>query len=225
MVSHGQSVRNNETHVQDSPAFFYFLFASAGPSLRTGKSVRWAASGFQNDMTIHSPSGTASSNLANGGAFGIFGGERYDITTYSGEARYLYVISDSASLRQYLDGYIFRRTRSFLQGRISSSSSAPSNQGSAIYRIRRRLELSERDRSRIRRAAFEVIRSALTATRQTLPTATVRLGVKIELPPSSSVLRFEADDYISSTPSKVIAPAPGNSVSGWMKQRDRFRRI
>ena len=56
---------------------------------------------------------------------------------------------------------------------------------------------------------------ALTHTRETLGVGDVGVGVKISL--SKRVrLRLEAHDYMSPFPDKVIAPAPGSSVGGWM---------
>jgi hypothetical protein len=56
---------------------------------------------------------------------------------------------------------------------------------------------------------------ALTHTRQTLGVGDVGVGFKIAL---SKRLRFriEAHDYMGPSPGKVIAPAPGASISGFM---------
>jgi hypothetical protein len=56
---------------------------------------------------------------------------------------------------------------------------------------------------------------ALTNTRETLGVGDVGVGLKISLSKHLR-LRLEAHDYMSPSPDKVIAPAPGASIGGFM---------
>ena len=56
--------------------------------------------------------------------------------------------------------------------------------------------------------------AALTATRETLPMIDAAVGVRVKCQ-NRVELRFEVRDYMSPAPSKVIAVAPGASLSGW----------
>jgi len=190
----------------------FLLFVASAAFAQNWEIGALGGFGLSNDMTIHSPSGTASSNLANGGAFGIFGGD--DTYNYlSGEARYLYRYSDF-SLSSGNTTVTFPAHTQLLQG-VFLAHLRP-RQTKVRPFIAFGGGLSFLSGTGVESAAQPLGQFAgLTATRQTLPTATVGFGVKIELHHHLR-LRFEADDYISSTPSKVIAPAPGNSVSGWM---------
>ena len=55
----------------------------------------------------------------------------------------------------------------------------------------------------------------LTQTRQTKPAIGFGGGVKVELTRHAQ-FRFDFHDYASPFPSKVIAPAPGASIKGWL---------
>lgn len=166
--------------------------------------------GFSNDLTIKSPAGSAAAGLAKGAVIGAFGGD--DTYNYiSGEARYLYAFSD---LRLSSGG-----------ATVDFPAHTHIGEGAFLFHLRPR-------GSRIRPffAAGGGIKvlvgtgtesaaqplgqfAALTATRQILPMGDVGAGIKIDLQQHLR-LRLEVRDYISSTPNKVIAPAPGASVSG-----------
>lgn len=55
----------------------------------------------------------------------------------------------------------------------------------------------------------------LTRTRQTLPVLSVGAGVKIHVSRHVS-FRVEARDYISPAPDKLLTPAPGAEIRGWL---------
>jgi hypothetical protein len=57
--------------------------------------------------------------------------------------------------------------------------------------------------------------AALTATRETLAMVDAAVGVRVKISKRAE-LRFEVRDYMSPAPSKVIAPAPGANLSGWL---------
>jgi hypothetical protein len=55
----------------------------------------------------------------------------------------------------------------------------------------------------------------LSKTRDTVPLISVGGGVKVALS-KSAVLRLEVHDYLTTFPKKVIVPAEGSSVGGWL---------
>ncbi len=55
----------------------------------------------------------------------------------------------------------------------------------------------------------------LTRTRQTLPVLSVGGGVKVRVSPRVH-FRFEIRDYISPSPDKLLTPAPGAEIRGWL---------
>jgi len=168
--------------------------------------------GFTNDLTVKSPSGSATAGLATGGAFGAFFEE--DSYKYiGGEVQYLYRYSDLrlssggtsvdfAAHTNIVDGGMvlhFRPRGAHIRPFIAAGAGVMVLTGTGAESASQPL------------GNF----AALTATRQTLPVVDVGGGVKISLQRHMR-LRFEVRDYISSSPSKVIAPVPGASVSGWL---------
>jgi hypothetical protein len=168
--------------------------------------------GFSNDLTIKSASGTATAKLAPGAALGVFGGE--DTYNYfSGEARYLYrfsdlrlssagTIVDFGAHTQIAEGvflFHFRPRQSRIRPFLAAGGGISVLSGTG------------------RQSAGQPLGhfAALNATREALPTADVGVGVKINLQKHLR-LRLEADDYLSATPGKVIAPAPGATLGGVM---------
>lgn len=168
--------------------------------------------GFTNDLTVTSPSGSASAGLAKGGAFGAF----FEEDTYKyigGEVQYLYRYSDLrlssggtnvdfAAHTNIVDGGIvihFRPREAHIRPFIAAGGGVMVLEGTGAE------------------SAFQKLGNfaALTATRQTLPIVDVGAGIKVNLQRHVR-LRFEVRDYISGTPNKVIAPAPGASISGWL---------
>jgi hypothetical protein len=191
--------------------FLSTLF-SAGLFAQTWEVGALGGFGFSNDLTVKSPAGSANASLAKGAVIGVFGGD--DTYNYfSGEARYLYRYSDLrlssggtsvdfAGHTHIAEGvflFHFRPRQSRIRPFIAAGGGVSVVVGTGTESAAQPL------------GKF----AALTATRQTLPTADVGLGVKINLPHHLR-LRLEADDYISSTPNQVIAPAPGATVKGWL---------
>lgn len=168
--------------------------------------------GFTNDLTIKSPAGSANAGLATGGAIGAFYGED-TFNYFSGEARYLYLYSD------------LRLSSGGTSVNFAAHTHIP--EGAFLAHLRPRgarvrpfIAIGGGVKVLVGTGAESAAQplgsfAALTATRETLPTGDVGAGVKINLQRHLR-LRFEVRDYVSASPNKVIAPAPGASVSGWL---------
>ncbi len=174
--------------------------------------------GWTNDLTVKSPAGSATTGLKSGAAIGAFGGDdMYD--HFSGEARYIYRYNDlkleSGSTKVAFGAHThiaegaflfhFRPRQSNVRPYIAFGGGVKVLQGTGI-------ESAGQPLGRF---------AALTATREVLPTADAGLGVKFNIG-SHARLRVEVRDYISSTPSKVIAPVPGASLNGVMNDLTGF---
>ena len=168
--------------------------------------------GFTNDLTIKTSSASATAGLANGGVVGAFGGD--DTYNYfSGEARYLYRFSD---LRLSSGGTSvdFAAHTHIAEGAFLAHF-RPRN-----ARIRPFIAFGGGIKVLVGTGAESATQplgqfAALTATHEILPTADVGAGVKINLA-THLRLRLEVRDYISTAPTKLIAPAPRASESGWL---------
>ena len=57
--------------------------------------------------------------------------------------------------------------------------------------------------------------AALTRTSEFVPLLSLGGGVRIRIG-NNAFLRFDFRDYVTPFPTKVIAPAPGAAVSGWL---------
>ena len=166
--------------------------------------------GFSNDLTVKGPAGSATTGLRSGGAVGVFAGEE-TYNYFGGEARYLYRFDDlkleSGSTKvdfgahmHIAEGNIlahFRPRQSHIRPFIAFGGGIKVLQGTGI-------ESAAQPLGRF---------AALTATREILPTADVGIGVKFTFRQSIR-FRVEVRDYISGSPGKVIAPAPGSSLTG-----------
>jgi hypothetical protein len=154
---------------------------------------------------------TASAGLGHGGVAGAYGGE--DAHRYiGGEVRYLYGFGSLQASSDNTSVTFARRTQTVtfdLLGYLRPTES----------RLRPFLTLG---------GGVEVVSGtgaesaaqplgnfvALTHTRETLGVGDVGVGLKISL---SKHLRFrlEAHDYMSPSPDKVLAPAPGASIGSF----------
>lgn len=168
--------------------------------------------GWTNDLAVKGPAGSVTTGLKSGAAVGVFGGDdMYE--HFSGEARYLYRFNDlrleSGSTKVAFGAHThiaegaflfhFRPRQSHVRPFIAFGGGVKILQGTGV-------ESAGQPLGRF---------AALTATREVLPTADAGLGVKFNVG-SHARMRVEVRDYISSTPSKVIAPAPGASLNGVM---------
>ena len=168
--------------------------------------------GYAPRLTVTGPSGSADTGLKNGALVGVFGGnDSYNY--WSGEARYLYRYSDltlsSGGAKVDFGGHThivtgdilghFRPRTARIRPFIGFGGGVKLLKGTGI-------ESAAQPLGRL---------AALTRTQETLATADVAFGVKVNWRKSFR-LRFEVHDYISHSPSKVIAAAPGASLTGMM---------
>jgi hypothetical protein len=168
--------------------------------------------GWTNSLTAKGPTASATTGLHPGAVIGAFGGEdMYD--HLSGEARYLYRFSDlklsSGGTSVDFGGHMHIAEGAFLyQFTRRGSHIRPFFAFGGGIKV---LQGTGRESAVQPLGRF----AALTATREVLPTADVGFGFKVNLREHLR-LRIEVRDYISGTPGKVIAPAPGVSISGAM---------
>ena len=168
--------------------------------------------GFSTGLTVSNALATASTGLANGLAFGAVLGQNL-YPGVSGELRYAYHFSDlqisgsgqSASFRGVTHSLHYdillhpRSTRSRAQPFVAAGGGMRVFSGvgtESPYQPLSNLAL-------------------LTKTQQWMPMVTFGGGVKFAVAPRVA-LRFEVRDYLTRFPTKVIAPAPGARLSGWL---------
>ena len=168
--------------------------------------------GWSPNLTVTGPSGSASTGLKLGAVVGAFGGE--DMYNYwSGEARYLYRFNDlklsSGSTETDFGGHSHIVTGDILgHFRPRSARFRPFIGFGGGVRLLKGTGIES--------AAQPLGRyAALTHTQETLATADIMGGVKFNWRKSFR-LRFEVHDYMSHSPTKVIVPAPGASMTGMM---------
>ncbi len=167
---------------------------------------------YSPDLSVSGNGSNVSAGIGHGGVVGAYGGEdtyRY----FGGEVRYLYGFGNlqasggntSVSFGRHTHiitgnilGY-FRPTGSKVRPFISFGGGAEVVEGTGMESAAQPL------------GNFV----ALTHTRQVLGVGDLGVGVKIGL---TKLLRFriEAHDYLGSSPTNVIAPAPGVSIGGFM---------
>ncbi len=167
---------------------------------------------YSPNLSVKEGSASASAGIGHGGEVGAYGGEdtyRY----FGGEVRYLYGFGNLEAssggttvnfgrsthiITGNILGY-FRPTESRVRPFISFGGGAEVVDGTGMESAAQPL------------GNFV----ALTHTRQILGVGDIGVGIKIGL---SKRLRFriEAHDYPGSSPTNVIAPAPGASIGGFM---------
>lgn len=168
--------------------------------------------GYAPSLTLTGPAGTAQTGFRAGGVFGVYIAEN-PYKRLGGEIRYLYRMSDmklssggtntnfaAHSQIVHMDLLVHfqdsdSRTRSFL----AFGAGAKVIQGTGAE------------------SSFQPLHqfAALTKTLQVLPTGDFGAGVKLNLRPHLRI-RFEARDYISPQPKKVITAAPGVTMGGML---------
>jgi opacity protein-like surface antigen len=168
--------------------------------------------GMARDFTITSPAGSAKAGFSNGPAIGaFFGGDSGD--HWGGEVRYLYRFSnlrlsgtggeakfDSHTHIVHGDILAYFKPRSAkVRPFIAFGGGVKGIFGTGI-------ESAAQPLGRF---------AGLTNTHELLAMADVGAGIKYAV--SKNVrIRVEVRDYMSKRPNKVIAPAPGTSVSGFL---------
>ena len=168
--------------------------------------------GITSDATVKNGSTSASTGFKPGVLFGAYAGSN-DYSRLGGEASYVYRMSDlrvSSGGRevtmtghtQFLD---FRFLVHFSPREARIRPFAAVGGGVAIY-----------SGTGVANAAQPLNNLvALTNTRETKPMVSGAFGVKFRITEHLSA-RFEVRDYATPFPNRVLAPAPGASLSGWM---------
>lgn len=195
----------------------YLCVILLGSAAATGSAQEWyvGATGgyaFAPSLTVKNATGSADTGLDNGYAVGaFFGDEMYD--RWGGEARYLYRQSDlkvqSGGVSAHFGGNTNILTGDILwHARPRESAIRPFVAFGAGVRFL--------DGTGIESASQPLGRfAALTHTRETLAVGDFAVGIKANFRRSWQ-FRAEVHDYLSPAPGKVIAVAPGSSLSGWL---------
>jgi hypothetical protein len=171
-----------------------------------------AGGGFTNNLDIASAIGSATTGLANGLAFGaVLGHNLYP--RISGELRYTYRFSDLRLSNAGQSATFKGLTHSvhydiLVHSRRRDTRMQPFAAAGGGMRLFRGVGAE---------SSYQPLSSfaLLTQTQQWVPLVTFGGGIKYAVSPRI-ILRIEVRDYFSRFPTKVIAPAPGASVSGWL---------
>ena len=169
--------------------------------------------GFTPDLSVQGTSGKANASLSNGGAFGaLFGDDMYNY--WGGEVRYLYRVGDLKLSSAGTSAHFEARTNiihaDFLGHlRPRESRIRPFIAFGAGIRIIKGTDIESFDQPLSSIATF-------SHTLETMPLADVGGGVKVNFGKSWQA-RVEMRDYLSPAPNKVITPAAGSSISGWLQ--------
>ncbi len=185
---------------------------AAGIFAQTWYAGAAAGYGFTHDLTLKGPAGSADAGLHNGGAVGVlFGQDMFE--HWGGEVRYLYRAGSlklssggttaSFAARTHIVHYDFlahfSSRESYVRPFVAFGAGVRVWQGVG------------RESSAQPLGQF----GALTSTIETLPMGDVGAGVKFNM--RKLQFRVEARDYVSGAPNKVIAPAPGMTLNGWLQ--------
>ena len=194
-----------------------YAFAALVVLAPAGFAQKWevggvTGGGFNNNLSVSNPAGNATTGFANGFAFGaILGQNLYPMV--SGEMHYTYRFGDL---------------------KVSSAGESATFKGLSHTMHYDILVHSRPARARLRPfvaagGGFRVFRGVgaespyqplssfalLTKTQQWMPMVTFGGGIKYSIS-RRVLLRAEVRDYFTSFPTKVIAPAPGAHLSGWL---------
>jgi hypothetical protein len=177
-----------------------------------------AGGGFYNSLTATSSAGQAAAGIARGPAFTVYLGQSL-YPHFSGEIRYAYGSGDltldsggaEARFRSVSHAFHYdvlvhpARARGRLRPFLAAGGGCKLFRGTG------------------EESAYQPLSSfaLLTQTQQWEPVVTAGGGVELLL--SRHVkLRAELLDYMSPMPSKVITPAPGATLGGWLHQLTPF---
>ena len=168
--------------------------------------------GFSSGLTVSNGLDTATTGLANGLALGAVLGQNL-YPRISGELRYTYTFSDlqlsgsgqSASFKGVTHSMHYDI---LVHSRSTHSRVQPFAAGGGGMRIFSGVG-TETPYQPLSNFAL------LTKTQQWMPMVTFGGGIKCAIAPRV-LLRLEVRDYLTRFPTKVIAPAPGAHLSGWL---------
>lgn len=195
----------------------YLCAVLFGPLAATALGQQWylgatGGYGFSPTLTVKNSSGSASTGFENGfGAGAFFGADTS--SNWGGEVRYLYRQSN-LKLESGGTSTHFAANSNLVTGEIlwhlrpRESSLRPFVAAGGGMRF---LDGTGTESASQPLGEF----AALTHTRETLPVGDVGVGVKANFNKSWQ-FRAEVHDYFGPAPNKVIAPAPGASLSGWL---------
>ncbi len=166
--------------------------------------------GFSPDVTLQSAAGSAATGLKTGPVAGVYVGTD-SASHWGGEIRYLYRWSDlklsSGNTNVDFGGHTHILHFDFL-GYLQPEGARVRVFGAFGAGIKVLTGTGQES------AAQPLSNfAALTATRENLPVGDAGAGVKFDINPHAR-MRFEIRDYLSPTPSKVIATAPGVTIGG-----------
>lgn len=169
--------------------------------------------GFLNGIDVARAGATATTGFKSGAAFGAFAGSNL-YTHLSGEIRYTYQMSDlklsSSGTEVGFSGVSHAIHYDFLYHPAGKRSKiqpfVAAGGGVKLYR------------GTGKEQAYQPLSNFayLTKTQDLRPLITAGGGIKYRI--SDHVLfRAEVRDYITPFPNKVITPAPGSKMSGWLQ--------
>jgi len=168
--------------------------------------------GFSSGLTVSNSLATATTGLANGVAFGAVLGQNL-YPRISGELRYTYHFSDLQISGSGQSASFSGVTHSMhydilVHSRATRSRWQPFAAAGGGMRVFRGVGTE---------TPYQPLSSfaLLTKTQQWMPMVTFGGGIKCAVAPRV-LLRFEVRDYLTRFPTKVIAPAPGAHLSGWL---------
>jgi len=168
--------------------------------------------GFYNHVGVSNVVGSATAGLGNGFGFGAILGQNVT-DRLSGEMRYEYQFNDLKVSSSGEKVTFAGRSHSMHYDVLFHSRSARS-------RVRPFVALGggvRVFRGTGTETSYQALSSfaLLTKTQEWKPMVTFGGGVKYALSPRLS-LRVEVRDFLTTFPVKVIAPAPGSHLSGWL---------
>jgi outer membrane protein with beta-barrel domain len=195
-----------------------FLFVCILALAATAHAQEWeiggiGGAGFASGVTVSSVAASATTGFKSGPAFGVFGGSNL-YPHLSGELRYTYQMSDlkltSGGTEVGFNGVshavhydlVFHpaNSRSKVQPFVAAGAGIKVYQGNG----------KEQAYQPLSNFAY------LTHTQDLRPLISVGGGMKYRLT-GHLLFRAEVRDYITPFPNKVITPAPGAKVGGWLQ--------
>ncbi len=170
-----------------------------------------AGLGYTPGRTASSPAGAAEAGLARAAAFGVYLSQ--DVSErLGGELRYLFRSGDLKANRNGTSAAFGGETHLVHYDLLIYASGR---------RAKARLYFGAGGGVRVtrgtgREAAYQPLMECvlLTRGRQAQPAASLTAGVKF--PVSKAIVRLELRQYLSPFPTKVIAPAAGAKIDGWL---------
>jgi hypothetical protein len=168
--------------------------------------------GYAPTLTLTGLSGTAQTGFRNGGAFGVYLAEN-PYKHLGGEIRYLYRMSDM-KLSSGGTSTDFAAHSHIVHMDLLAYFQPPDSRTRAFIAFGAGVKVIQGTGME---SSFQPLHqfAALTKTLQALPTGDVGAGVKLSLRHHLRI-RFEARDYISPQPGKVITAAPGVRLAGML---------